>query len=152
MGWRWRDAVLIGVVLVLGCDRDPPVEDCDDSLAGVWVGDGQRLHVLDHGPRLEIYSMDPAPQLAGPVRQSPAAFELARVPAGITGRRYLRRDRDGRVCHVDLPAEVRACGAGRITLAWRELVHVRQVDCKVTASPRWTELVLARERYTPARR
>jgi hypothetical protein len=146
-------AVLVVLLATAGCRGGPAVDDCSDSLAGVWVGDGERFHLLDRGARLEIYPMDhePAPRSGG-VRQSPPAFELARAPSGITGRRYLRREQDGRICHVDLPAELRACADERITLAWRDLVHLRWVDCEVTRAPRFTERVLRRARYTPPRR
>lgn len=145
-------AALLAIALA-GCGAEPAVDDCSDSLAGLWTGGDLSLHVLDHGGRLELYPIDqePARPLAG-VRESPPAFELSRAPAGVIGRRYLRREKDGRICHVELPAELRACGEQRITLAWRELVHLRWVDCKVTTSPRWTEVTLSRERYLPPRR
>jgi hypothetical protein len=150
---RWHHAALVALVALAGCRDQPAVDDCGDSLAGLWSGGDLTLHVLDHGGRVELYSIDRAPdRQVGDVRESPPAFELSRAPGGVTGRRYLRRERDGRICHIDLPVELRACAGQRLTLAWRELVHLRWVDCEVTASPRWTEVTLTRERYLPPRR
>lgn len=149
---RLHHAALLAVALA-ACRDQPAVDDCGDPLAGLWTGDGLTLHILDHGARLELYPIDreAVSQLPG-VHESPPAFELSRAPAGVGGRRYLRREKDGRICHIDLPAELRSCAGQRITLAWRELVHVRWADCKVTTSPRWTEATLDRERYLPPRR
>jgi hypothetical protein len=140
--------------LVLGC-ADPPLRSCADPLDGVWRGGGEAYHVVDHGRGVEIYAMfDTTRPPTGDKRSSdevyaPVVFDLTRAapPGGarLAGTRSQRVTRGAKVCSIELPAEIAACGGGRITLRYELDRGVDWNRCRARQTGRWRTLVLGRD-------
>ncbi len=105
-----------------GCGDAPALAaDCGGSLAGVWRGPSGRWQALEARGRIELYPIDREPALALPpdVVSAPAAIDLTRGGAGLTGTLTRRFERGAQFCRVTTPIEAVTCGGGTVTL----LVH-----------------------------
>jgi hypothetical protein len=92
-------------VLLVACDRRPPVTSCDDDLRGVWVTDGgARWSLLDHGATVEAFPVfdDAVPGGA------PRVIDLERKDklAGFVKRRYMQGPAE---CVAQAPIRIAKC-------------------------------------------
>jgi len=106
----------IAVALLCACDRDHPVNSCDDDLGGVWRTEaGERWMILDGGQPLEVYPLfaDVPPSS---LEVAPRVIDLSRQDgklAGVVRRRYLR---GSDACDATAPVHVTSCASGTIEL------------------------------------
>ncbi|MEO8843196.1 MAG: hypothetical protein ABI591_01415 [Kofleriaceae bacterium] len=114
----WRLSLLV----LIACHDH--VATCADDLQGVWrAPDGARWLILDDGPVLEGYPLDPdAPQGSDhELVAAPRALDLTRGTAGLTGsfvRRYERRRGN---CEAHSAVHLESCHDDTIELVTSEL-------------------------------
>jgi len=161
-GLRW-----IGVVaLLVACRSHARVEDCADSLTGVWQGhaitasgERARFHVLDHGQLIEIYPMfDDSHRPAGPpgsprqdraasrVAYAPAAIDIRRRGPALVGTRTYRATRGAVTCTITHQAAIRSCAGDELELAWIPTAYIAWDTCQAVESTTWQALRLRRQR------
>jgi hypothetical protein len=102
-----------------GCSQGPALTaDCGGSLAGVWRAPSGRWQALEGRGRIELYPIDrePAAVLPPGVMSAPAAIDLTRGSAGLTGTLTRRFERGAQFCRVTTPIAAVACGGGALTL------------------------------------
>ena len=137
------------LLLVLAACSHDRVMTCADELGGRWQApDGTRWFVIDNGPVLEGYPLDPdAPQFADhELVAAPRALDLTRTSPGLTGSLVRRYEQRATNCEGHAAVHIESCHDDTLELVTSDLAPpISVAPCRFGLAPpshveRWQRL------------